>query len=672
MSQSPLAEASENEIVRYRQGWQALSRLMHEDKSFSGHERHCAFLNCGGNGFADVSSVLGIDYPEDGRAVAVSDLDFDGDPDLCLTNRTGPRLRLFSNDWKTNNQTVTVCLVGNGTTSNRDAIGARIRLHTSEGSPQSVRSVRAGDGFLAQSSAWISIGLGNVEVGRKHSVSVRWPDKTTETFTGLGTGGFFFLAQGRGEAVEWTPPTQKVPAATEIAPISPDAGIARIVLPGTLSLPRLEVGEDLLPLDRPFLLNIWASWCQPCLGELAAWTKAKDRIQAAGLDIVALYTDGIDQGSPEKAEEMLDAMGFPFRRGQATVETVRRLDVLQRAVLDRWQDLPVPSSFLVDVSGRVVVIYKGPVDTGQLLADLRLCGESPATRRAAATPFSGRWSNDPPGPDTMRVVTQFVDQNQVTEAVEFLQAHVESLRKSSGVSAETGDAYYVLSVLLGESGRPEAAEQALVRAREISPDDFRVHFDLGKIYGSQRQAQKAGEALRAALRIRPGHPEAQRLLALTLLQQGRDQEAIPLLRKVIDSHPEDSVSRFHFANLLRKNGDFTGAIEQYRRAFEANGRMLPAANNLAWILATHPDQKLRNGVEALAFAEKLCAVSKRGQPEYLDTLAAAQAETGHFKKAVATLEEAIKLSSGPAVNDLRKRRELYRSKKPFRQLEWVK
>ena len=88
--------------MRYKQGWQALNRLLHEDGSFSGNERHCVFLNTGDfaaeGRFADISAASGLDFADDGRAVAVADWDFDGDLDLWITNRTAPRVRFMRND----------------------------------------------------------------------------------------------------------------------------------------------------------------------------------------------------------------------------------------------------------------------------------------------------------------------------------------------------------------------------------------------------------------------------------------------------------------------------------------------------------------------------------------------------------------------------------------------
>ena len=149
MSQSPVDDFSSQSTLRYQQGWRALNRLLHEDRSFSGRERKCLFLNCRANSdgslnrFADASSATGFDLLDDGRGIAVCDWDFDGDLDLWMTNRTAPRVRFLRNLGKTSNHFLAVKLEGDGKAVNRDAIGARIELYLSASDRRAFDSNRA-------------------------------------------------------------------------------------------------------------------------------------------------------------------------------------------------------------------------------------------------------------------------------------------------------------------------------------------------------------------------------------------------------------------------------------------------------------------------------------------------------------------------------------------------
>ena len=80
--------------------------------SWSGRERNCCFLNTGGARFADVSAVTGLDFLDDGRAVAVVDWDHDGDLDLWLGNRTAPRIRFMRNNIDHENRFLKIQLIG--------------------------------------------------------------------------------------------------------------------------------------------------------------------------------------------------------------------------------------------------------------------------------------------------------------------------------------------------------------------------------------------------------------------------------------------------------------------------------------------------------------------------------------------------------------------------------
>ena len=125
MSQSPLESQGSNGLQSYRQGWQALNRLLHENKSFSGCETNNAFLNCGKDrAFADVSTAIGWDFADDARAIGLIDYDHDGDLDLFVTNRTAPRVRLLQNNLKSESNFLSLHLTGQLSTLDEPALAA--------------------------------------------------------------------------------------------------------------------------------------------------------------------------------------------------------------------------------------------------------------------------------------------------------------------------------------------------------------------------------------------------------------------------------------------------------------------------------------------------------------------------------------------------------------------
>jgi hypothetical protein len=92
-------------------------------------------------------------------------------------------------------------------------------------------------------------------------------------------------------------------------------------------------------------------------------------------------------------------MGWPHGVGVAGPDTVRALDVLQRALVELPRRLQLPASFLVDRSGALAVFTTGRLDEEQLARDLELCDAPLHARREACAASPGRWLGSAPGVD---------------------------------------------------------------------------------------------------------------------------------------------------------------------------------------------------------------------------------------------------------------------------------
>ena len=164
VSQSPLtADVEQKEIDHYLDSWQPLIDSMLTGSSFSGRERNCCFLNTRKNRFADISAASGLNQIDDTRAIAVSDWDHDGDLDVWLANRNGPRIRFLRNDTPTENSFVAFRLEGDPDRKcARDAFGARVTLtiKDADGNESNrIETLYGGDSFISQSSKWLHFGI---------------------------------------------------------------------------------------------------------------------------------------------------------------------------------------------------------------------------------------------------------------------------------------------------------------------------------------------------------------------------------------------------------------------------------------------------------------------------------------------------------------------------------
>lgn len=616
MSHSPIDDFNEKAVQKYENRWAALGRLLRADRSFSGSERHSAFLSLQGERFADISAVTGFNFPEDGRALITEDWDFDGDLDVWVSARTAPRIRLLQNNGGDMGGSVFLSLHGNGTTTNLEAVGARCELWLEGDERPLIRSVKAGDSFLSQAGAWLHYGLGsNQKIAR---VVVRWPAGEEQVFGNLEGGKRYRLRQGLADAEEWQPPIhQELAALPEEALVLPAEGErARIVFPDRLLLPLLETieGKGLSDSDvkGPLVVNLWSQTCSSCQTELADWSKHATQFKEAGMRVLLANTDQVSApGASATTSEFLSAIGCSFPALAVNEATVQRLDLFQRSFLDRWLPLPVPCSFLIDSEGRAAVLYKGPVSAETLLADFSLLGAGREALRKEATPFSGTWASAPPRVGPQNYVLQLLDYKNLADTKRYYARYLAS-----------------------EQRKP----YALVETRV---DTLKSYAALSSQLGDY---QIAVLALREVGALTPQDPEWSALLeeAQDKLEESSKSQLESLLAEVA-AEPESGKAHLALADAYRARKDYAKAVESYKQTLRYEPKLFVAAGKLAWILASHPSPDIREPKAALAIANRLVSLNGKSDPSILDLQGIAYAANGDFASAVQSAEAAISL-----------------------------
>ena len=157
-------------------------------------QRKLLFRNLGARRFTDVTSSAGPGFALEkvGRGLAAGDIDNDGDLDLLVTNN-GQTADLLRNDG-TSGHALVVRLIG--TQSNRDGIGARLRL-TAAGRTQ-MREVKAGSSYLGQNDLRQHFGLG--ELTRAERLEVKWPSGRVDVVEDLPADQIVSIREGSGIA----------------------------------------------------------------------------------------------------------------------------------------------------------------------------------------------------------------------------------------------------------------------------------------------------------------------------------------------------------------------------------------------------------------------------------------------------------------------------------------
>ena len=155
------------------------------NNSFSGSEPNHLFLN-DGKTFSDLTLVSGADHEGDGRGFAMLDFDNDGWLDIALVSTNAPRFKLLRNQLgeHSNNSSLRIKLSGSNQTpspsgagSNRDAIGAQVKIHYQSGRQRTIHH-QAGEGNVAQNSATLSIGFQPDDP--VDFVTVKWPSGNSQ------------------------------------------------------------------------------------------------------------------------------------------------------------------------------------------------------------------------------------------------------------------------------------------------------------------------------------------------------------------------------------------------------------------------------------------------------------------------------------------------------------
>ncbi len=143
------------------------------------------FLNDGRGNFRDVAGEVGGGFaaPKVARGLAYGDFDRDGDVDVLITTNEGPAF-LYRNDVVSGNRSLRLRLVG--TKSNRDGIGAVVRVSTPDGTQS--RMVKTGSSYLSQSELTLTFGLGKRD--KADRVVIEWPGAGVQEHKNVSTGAY--------------------------------------------------------------------------------------------------------------------------------------------------------------------------------------------------------------------------------------------------------------------------------------------------------------------------------------------------------------------------------------------------------------------------------------------------------------------------------------------------
>lgn len=251
--------------------------------------------------------------------------------------------------------------------------------------------------------------------------------------------------------------------------------------------------------------------------------------------------------------------------------------------------------------------------------------------------------------------------------------------------------------------RPDAIDD-LDKAIRISPDAATPLLLRARIHQQAGDSAKAAADVERVLDKQPDHPGALELRGLLAAQRNDYAGAIRDFRRLVAQRgddpvvvaqlamlylaakqPREAIRRFsraleldadHFPSRRGRSdaaisiGDHKAALADLERAHELEPEEAGVLNNLAWLLATSPDDGIRDGKRAIELAKQACEITKWEQPHIISTLAAAYAETGDFAAARKYSGQAVK-ADGDSPAEVRQQLEgelaSYEQGKPWRE-----
>ncbi len=610
-----VAKSSEDATpaLAYEHGWNAINELIRSDYTWHGYARNVLFANNQDGTFSEVSGPAGMDFLEDSRTFALSDIDHDGKLEVILKNRNAPQLRILHNAMKDLGRSISFRL--RGQKSNRDAIGASVTVET--GKLRQTKYLQAGTGFLAQHSKELFFGIGAAEGPIR--ATIHWPNGLSQLFENLPHSHRIAIAEGETvfEATAFVPPSAsftKTGPAPQLEPLPSrvETWLIQPLKAPEFSLPDLK--GDLHTLQslrgRFVLLNFWATSSTASLDLLRQLERHKPSFSASHLEILAVNVE--DAASAPAARQFATQERLSFPALFSTPEIAGIYNIIYHHLFDRRRNLAIPTSFLLDAEGMIVRVYQGPLDATQLIADAGSVPRTANARMLKALPFPGI------------LVQDAFQRNDFTYGVAmfqhgYLEHAAESFQQVIAAKPEDADAYYNLGTLslrrndlaqaeqylqqtvklqpnypeawnnLGmmaaQQGRPQEAIADFEQSLQLRPSYAIALLNLGNVYRRERQFEKAAELLGRAIQLQPDDPEINYSLGMLYAQQNQMQHAADYLQRAIELRPNYPEALNNLGVLFVREQDYPKAEEQFNTGIKVAPEYPQSYLNLARLYA---------------------------------------------------------------------------------------
>lgn len=404
---------------------------------------------------------------------------------------------------------------------------------------------------------------------------------------------------------------------------------------------------------RPYLLAGWALFLGtlvPVIGlvQVGGQAMADRYTYLPGIGFFILAVWGV-------AELTAASAGRRFMGSLTAAAFLAACCVLTRTQISYWRNTETLFRHALDVTSGNLVAQNS---LGFYYVDRNQSDEAERAFRAALaiqpnSPYS--WQG---------LAMALIEQRKPAEAIAACQS---ALAADPGMAA----ARSTLGLALMRLGRTNEAMSCYADALRLQPELAEAHYNLANALASQGQIARAREHYEASLRSDPGSADARNNLGYMFVREDRIEQAESEFKSVLVLQPTLWQAHYGLATALVRRGKIPEAIQHYREVLAAQPDFVEVLNRLAWLLAVHPDPRVRNGPHAVELAGRACRLTGNRQPGVLRTLAAAYAEAGHFAEAIRSAQEAQRLAEAAGQAELARKNQqllqLLQTGQPYRE-----
>jgi protein O-mannosyl-transferase len=206
---------------------------------------------------------------------------------------------------------------------------------------------------------------------------------------------------------------------------------------------------------------------------------------------------------------------------------------------------------------------------------------------------------------------------------------------------------------------------------EKRPANSRARVNYASKLAEAGRLSEAEQQLREAVRLKDTNAPAHLNLGSVLCTRGRVEECVKHLERALALDPRYTTVYQNLGEAYGAMGNRALAAKYFSLAVDAHPDEPFLLNRLGWLLATSPEDNVRDGAKAAAISLRAVEATKRQDAASLDTLAAAYAELGRFAEAAAIAREAADLAArqgqGPLLAEVRRRAALYDTQQKYRE-----